>query len=209
MDGNSPPQFLPMALTQGDSAGIGPEIIAKAFRDAPEVLRGCFVVGDVASMRRAVAAISPVGQPCWPVARLAALSGLDAVPPRCIAVLELPDLPAPAPWGQVDADAGAAAAACVRWAAQAALRGEVAALVTAPLHQATCRIGRGAPCGATHTTDRPKACCTCSAKAWALANTCRLQQPKSCSPKAPSACQPNTCPSCALLPHCGCASSGK
>lgn len=135
MDGNSPPQFLPMALTQGDSAGIGPEIIAKAFRDAPEVLRGCFVVGDVASMRRAVAAISPVGQPCWPVARLAALSGLDAVPPRCIAVLELPDLPAPAPWGQVDADAGAAAAACVRWAAQAALRGEVAALVTAPLHK--------------------------------------------------------------------------
>ena len=32
----------------GDPAGIGPEIIAKAFRDAPELTRGCFVAGDVA-----------------------------------------------------------------------------------------------------------------------------------------------------------------
>ena len=43
----------PIALTLGDAAGIGPEIIAKAFRDAPELTRGCFVVGDLASMRRA------------------------------------------------------------------------------------------------------------------------------------------------------------
>ena len=42
-----------IAITQGDSAGIGPEIIAKAFRDAPEDLRGCFVVGEVATLRRA------------------------------------------------------------------------------------------------------------------------------------------------------------
>jgi len=37
-----------IAITQGDSAGIGPEVIAKAFRDQPELMRGCFVVGDVA-----------------------------------------------------------------------------------------------------------------------------------------------------------------
>ena len=30
----------PLVITQGDPAGIGPEIIAKAFRDAPEVVRG-------------------------------------------------------------------------------------------------------------------------------------------------------------------------
>ena len=35
-----------IAITQGDSAGIGPEIVAKAFRDAPEVLQGCFAVGE-------------------------------------------------------------------------------------------------------------------------------------------------------------------
>ena len=28
-----------LAITQGDPAGIGPEIVAKAFRDAPQVLR--------------------------------------------------------------------------------------------------------------------------------------------------------------------------
>ena len=38
----------PMVITLGDPAGIGPEIIAKAFRDAPELLHGCFVAGDVA-----------------------------------------------------------------------------------------------------------------------------------------------------------------
>jgi 4-hydroxythreonine-4-phosphate dehydrogenase len=42
-----------LAITQGDSAGIGPEIIARAFRDAPQHLQGCFAVGDLATMRRA------------------------------------------------------------------------------------------------------------------------------------------------------------
>ncbi|NBX21710.1 MAG: 4-hydroxythreonine-4-phosphate dehydrogenase PdxA, partial [Betaproteobacteria bacterium] len=36
-----------IAITMGDAAGIGPEIIAKAFREEPEVLRACFVAGDV------------------------------------------------------------------------------------------------------------------------------------------------------------------
>lgn len=30
----------PMVITLGDAAGIGPEIIVKAFRDAPEQLQG-------------------------------------------------------------------------------------------------------------------------------------------------------------------------
>ena len=44
----------PIAITLGDAAGIGPEIIAKAFRDAPEVTAGCFVVGDVDPSRAAL-----------------------------------------------------------------------------------------------------------------------------------------------------------
>ena len=43
----------PIAITLGDPAGIGPEIIARAFRDAPELTRGCFVAGDVATLRAA------------------------------------------------------------------------------------------------------------------------------------------------------------
>jgi 4-hydroxythreonine-4-phosphate dehydrogenase len=50
-------------------------------------------------------------------------------------VLPVASLPQPLAWGQVSADAGRAAAACVTWAAQAALRGDIAALVTAPLHK--------------------------------------------------------------------------
>ena len=37
----------PLAITMGDAAGIGPEIIAKAYRDDAAALQGCFVVGDV------------------------------------------------------------------------------------------------------------------------------------------------------------------
>jgi len=42
-----------IAITLGDPAGIGPEIIVKAFRDAPDATRGAFVAGDVATLRRA------------------------------------------------------------------------------------------------------------------------------------------------------------
>ena len=41
----------PVALTMGDACGIGPEIVAKLFRDSRSA--GCFVLGDVAVMRRA------------------------------------------------------------------------------------------------------------------------------------------------------------
>lgn len=125
----------PLAITQGDSAGIGPEIVAKAFRDAPDALRGCFVAGDVATLRRAGQAIVRPGVPTVPVAQIASPADVLGVPPRCIPVLQLAGIAGPQPWGQISADAGRAAADCVVWAARAALRGEVAGLVTAPLHK--------------------------------------------------------------------------
>ena len=126
-----------LAITQGDPAGIGPEIIAKAFRDAPQNLRGCFVVGDVEALRRAAQCIEGPGQPGLPVAVLQSADAIRGgrVPPRCLPVLQLPGLPGPVPWGQVSAEAGRAAAECVVWAARAALRGEVDGIVTAPLHK--------------------------------------------------------------------------
>lgn len=126
-----------LAITQGDAAGIGPETIAKAFRDAPEELRGCFVVGDLATLRRAAQCIERPGVPSLPVAMIAHTTDArhGALPPRCLPVLQLPGLPGPVPWGQVSAKAGRAAAECVVWAARAALRGEVDGIVTAPLHK--------------------------------------------------------------------------
>jgi 4-hydroxythreonine-4-phosphate dehydrogenase len=70
-----------------------------------------------------------------PVAHIAAPADALMVPPRCVPVLQLPGIPGPQPWGQISAAAGRAAADSVVWAARAALRGEVAGLVTAPLHK--------------------------------------------------------------------------
>ncbi|MFM9879690.1 MAG: 4-hydroxythreonine-4-phosphate dehydrogenase PdxA [Burkholderiaceae bacterium] len=128
-----------IAITQGDGAGIGPETIAKAFRDAPDLMRGCFVVGDVATLRRAAQCVSGPGGVPVPVAALAHWADAAQMPPRCIPVWQVPPLLAaplaPPPFGQVSAGAGRVAAQCIRWAAQAALRGEVLAVVTAPVHK--------------------------------------------------------------------------
>ena len=133
----------PIAITLGDPAGIGPEIIAKAFRDAPDVTQGCFVVGDVATMRRAVDLIS-VGQLALPVALLATPAEALSVPPRCLPVLQVGAGAAPVSFGRLSAGAGRLAGECVVQAAQAALRGDVAALVTAPLNKEALALA-GAP----------------------------------------------------------------
>ena len=125
-----------LAITLGDPAGIGPEIIAKAFRDRPELTRGCFVAGDLGLVRHAAQSLQAPGQPGLPVALIEAPADALAVPPRCIPVLQAtrPPEAAIAP-GAISAAAGRIAGECVTWAARAALRGELAAIVTAPLHK--------------------------------------------------------------------------
>ena len=140
------PQVLPIAITMGDAAGIGPEIIAKAFRDSPTDTAGCFVVGDVATLRRAAAVVAGHGLPLPVVVLTHAQEALHC-PPQCIPVLPIePSASAhaePVPFGQLSARAGQMAGDCVVWAANAALRGEVAALVTAPLNKAALSLAGG------------------------------------------------------------------
>jgi 4-hydroxythreonine-4-phosphate dehydrogenase len=125
----------PLAITLGDPAGIGPEIVARAFRDAPHALQGCFVAGELHCMRRG-AAIAAAGSVPLPIAVIASPAELAGVPPRCIPLLAAARCDGgPPPLGQVSAKAGRIAADCVVWAARAALRGEIAGLVTAPLHK--------------------------------------------------------------------------
>ncbi len=126
---------LPIAITLGDPAGIGPETIAKVFRDAPAVAQGCFVAGDVGTLRRASQLVSGPGQPALPVALIHAPAEVWDVPPRCIPVLQVTQQLPHIPYGQISALAGRAAADCVLWASRAALRGQLAAMVTAPLHK--------------------------------------------------------------------------
>ncbi len=128
----SQPHRLALAITQGDACGIGPEIIAKLFRSGAGA--GCFVVGDVAVLRRAAAQTGGM----LAVARIERPADSLGLPPACIGVLQAEGLAADllqAPQGRVDARAGAAAAACIEQAAALAMRGAVAGIVTAPIHK--------------------------------------------------------------------------
>ena len=125
----------PLVITQGDPAGIGPEIIARLFREAPGEAQGCFVAGDVATVRRACAIVASDDMPPLAVALIDAPGQVFDVPSRCIPVLQTAAPGSLATFARIDAGAGRAAADSVTWAARAALRGEVAAVVTAPLHK--------------------------------------------------------------------------
>ena len=58
----------PIAITPGDPCGIGPEIVARAWLEHPQLTRGCFVVGDAGVMRRALALLP--GTDTWGVRRI-------------------------------------------------------------------------------------------------------------------------------------------
>ena len=131
----------PLAITLGDPAGIGPEIIAKAASQGE--LQNCVVFGDPAHLQRA---LDVMGMTDWRLQVLQPGVGLlAATKPRAIAVADpmlWPGLPqvdqassSLVPWGQVSARAGMLAAQAVVAAAQSALRGEVSGVVTAPLHK--------------------------------------------------------------------------
>jgi len=124
----------PLAITIGDAAGIGPEIIVKAFCQAPEQFRNCIVVGDKAVMQRAwqvVAAKSRLLPKPKPMPMNMPMQ--EGLPIQQVgSPLALEQLPA---FGKISAAAGQLAAESITWATHAALRGEVSAIVTAPLHK--------------------------------------------------------------------------
>ena len=133
----------PVVITMGDACGIGPEVIAKLFR-GPAV-RGCFVLGDVAVMRRAAKLTGGL----LPVARIDSPEAALEVPFNCLPVLQADQLPSDlidAPFGIIDARAGAAAARCIEQAVALARCGAVSAIVTAPIHkEALAAAGVGFP----------------------------------------------------------------
>lgn len=122
-----------IAITMGDAAGIGPEIIAKAYASQDASMQGSFVAGDVQAMRRASALVAQ-GLP-WPVVQISEPAQALQVPPRCIPVLQVGAPMQAVAFGQVSAVAGDFAGRCVQWAAQQALDGAIAAMVTAPLNK--------------------------------------------------------------------------
>jgi len=129
----------PIAITIGDAAGIGPEIIVKAFCQAPEQFHNCIVVGDKAVMQRAwqvvTAKTRPLPKP-MPI-NMPMQEGLSIQ--QVGSPLAPEQLPA---FGKISAIAGQLAADSITWATQAALRGEVSAIVTAPLNKEALSLVR-------------------------------------------------------------------
>jgi 4-hydroxythreonine-4-phosphate dehydrogenase len=128
----------PIAITPGDPAGIGPEIVAKAFRDAPDVMTGCFALAPLAIMQQAAHLIGQIR-----VAEITSVQESSRIPAPCIPVLRLKQYEllqnqehsTPILYGQVNHLAGKISSQAVQQAAQLALSGEVAAIVTAPIHK--------------------------------------------------------------------------
>ena len=120
-----------VAVTMGDPAGVGPEIVARTFadegfRDSNQAL----VVGDPGVLERAVELLD------LPL-RVEGISEPEdaAFETGAVDVLPVGELPPDLPFGELDARAGDAAFRYVERATNLAIEGRVAAIATAPLNK--------------------------------------------------------------------------
>ncbi len=116
-----------IAITMGDPAGIGPEIILKAFHAG--ILTDCELVvyGDVAWMQQAARKFNlSLRNPAGQILTIQQATNAN-----------LSDVH----WGGLSSQAGKAAAECVIVAAESALHGDVDAVVTAPLNKEAIALG--------------------------------------------------------------------
>jgi 4-phospho-D-threonate 3-dehydrogenase / 4-phospho-D-erythronate 3-dehydrogenase len=121
-----------LAVTMGDPVGIGPEIVARTFATAAaDVAARGLVVGDPAVLRRAVSI-------CGVELEVHAAESIDdcRFDAGTVDVLDTGVLGDEAlPWGKVERRAGLAAIAAIERATQAAMDGEVDAIVTGPINK--------------------------------------------------------------------------
>lgn len=123
---------VPIAITMGDAAGIGPEIIVKAL-ERKELHRKILpiVVGDARTMEQAVKIAKSK-------LRVRAIHDLHEVEddPQSLFVLDLKNIDlAKLRHGQIDPMAGKAAVEYIQKAVALAQEGKVGAIVTAPIHK--------------------------------------------------------------------------
>ena len=122
-----------LAITLGDPAGIGPEVILKALQHG-EVFASCrpLVVGDRQVLARAAEWLGT--EPRYEV--VAGPAGAGSYQAGTVPLLDLANVElVEAPVGQVSAGAGRAAVEYVQRACDLALAGQAAAVVTAPLNK--------------------------------------------------------------------------
>lgn len=128
-----------LALTMGDVAGVGPEIIARTLLLQPQLRRLCtpIVIGDARAMRRGCAAaqLSPA------TINLITTPAAATARPDAIDLIQVgPDL-GEVPFGEISPIAGDGAYRFVVEACRLARAGSVQGIVTAPLNKAAMHAG--------------------------------------------------------------------
>jgi 4-hydroxythreonine-4-phosphate dehydrogenase len=131
---------LPMiAVTMGDAAGVGPEVIMKSLAHE-SVFTRCrpLVIGDAARLREADR-IAGTGLNV----RSTTVDELDQVlfEPASVNCIDLHLIPLDLPWGKLSPVAGDAAYRYVEVASRLAMEGRVAAICTAPLNKEALHAG--------------------------------------------------------------------
>jgi 4-hydroxythreonine-4-phosphate dehydrogenase len=125
-----------VAITMGDPAGVGPEIIAKAMAE-PSLREHArlVVIGSAARLQQAVELVHGA-LAVRPIARLSE-ARFD---PDAIDCLDVPGIGTDLPWGELSAEAGEAAYRYIEKAVELALAGEIDAICTAPLNKAALHL---------------------------------------------------------------------
>ena len=146
-------QQRPMAITMGDPAGIGPEIIAKLFAEGSPV--PAVVVGDAGILRRAVALLGLTLEVVEIDAAADATGGAGRME-----VIAVGSLPPDLPFGCIDARAGAAAFAYISRAIDEVQAGRLSAIVTAPINKAAMNAAGDRLSRAYRNPGRARPCTT-------------------------------------------------
>jgi 4-hydroxythreonine-4-phosphate dehydrogenase len=121
-----------IAMTLGDPAGIGPELLVKVLSDA-QVYDKCrpVVVGDVDTLYEMNQLIGShvQFQPCSdPVDAPMSPGTVGVIRPDCLEIGTIP-------WGRVDAAMGQVVALCMKTAFELAMAGKVQGIVAAPMNK--------------------------------------------------------------------------
>ncbi len=126
-----------IAVTMGDGAGIGPEIIVKALAD-PHVatMARVVVVGDALRLKQA----ADITGSAVDIVTVTDVDQAQELPGR-INVIDLALLPADLPFGVLSPLAGDAAYHYIRVASELAMAGKVQAICTAPLNKEALHAG--------------------------------------------------------------------
>ncbi len=126
-----------IAITMGDAAGVGPEVVMKSVaHSAVQAMCRPLVIGDAARLRAAgkivhsELVVRSVREDEIETAEFDA-AHVFCIEPDCECGL----IPADLPWGKLSAAAGEAAYRYIEVAAQLALAGRVGAICTAPLNK--------------------------------------------------------------------------